>query len=95
MTLIAISTDDLETQRRYKKELGAKFHFVADPEGTLAVKYGVKTPVVTYAKRFTFVIDKGRKVAAVFSGGDALDPSGAIQAAAGLIKASPRPGKSP
>ena len=51
----------------------------------LAELYQVKTPLVTYAKRRTFVIGAGRKVARVDEGSDAIDPSGAIRAVAGLI----------
>jgi hypothetical protein len=40
----------------------------------------VKTPLITFAKRYTFVIGKERKVLHVDSGGDAIDTTGAMQA---------------
>ncbi len=72
--------DDIETQRRFKTELAAPFSFVADPEGKVVKLYDVKTPVVSYAQRFTFVVGQDRKILKVESGGDAIDPQGAIVA---------------
>jgi thioredoxin-dependent peroxiredoxin len=46
----------------------------------LTREYGVKTPLVTFAKRYTFVIGKDRKVLHVDSGGDAIDPGAAMEA---------------
>lgn len=90
MQLLAISTDDLDTQRRFKAELKAPYPFVADPKAEIIELYDVKTAVVTYAKRTTFVIDRKRKVVRVDTGSDAIDPSGAIKAAAKLAAASRR-----
>lgn len=78
--MIAISMDDRETQHRFKTELKAPFSFVADPEGKVVNLYDVKTPVVSYAQRYTFVVGTDRKVLKVESGGDAIDPEGAIVA---------------
>ncbi len=40
----------------------------------------MKTPIVTFAKRTTFVIGKDRKVLSVETGSDAIDPSAAVTA---------------
>ena len=40
----------------------------------------MKTPVVSFAKRYTFVIGEDRKIVKVESGGDAINPEGAIVA---------------
>lgn len=79
--MLAVSTDDLETQKKFRAEIGASFPFVADPQAKLVELYDVKTPVVSYAKRTTFVIDKSRKVVSVTTGGDAVDPRAAVDAA--------------
>ena len=42
--------------------------------------YDVKTPVLTFANRYTFVIGEDRKIMKVESGGDAINPNGAIAA---------------
>jgi peroxiredoxin Q/BCP len=75
-----VSTDKEATQASFRREIGAAFGFVADSKGELTRLYGVKTPLVTFARRYTFVIGKDRKVLHVDSGGDAIDTSGAMQA---------------
>jgi len=91
--VLAVSTDDLETQRRFKTELGAPFPFLADPEARIVELYGVKTPIVTYAKRRTFVIGRDQRVLALQEGGDAIDPTAAIGACS--AKPSTQPPASP
>lgn len=78
---MAVSADDSDTQKRFRAELGATFSFVADPDAKLIELYDVKVPILTLSNRTTFVIDKDRKVTAVQTGGDALDPSRAVDAA--------------
>lgn len=78
--MIAISTDDPETSRKFKASLKAPYHFVADEEAKLVKAFDVKTPLVSFAKRTTFVIGPSRKILAIQEGGDAIDPSGAVTA---------------
>ena len=72
--------DDAPTLKRFKESLKARFSFVADPEGKIVKLFDVKTPVLSFAQRYTFVIGEGRKVLKVQSSADAIDPSAAIQA---------------
>lgn len=72
--------DDAETLRRFKDSLKAQFHFVSDPEGKLVELYDVKTPLLSFAQRYTFVIGQDRKIVKVDSGSDAIDASTAIAA---------------
>jgi peroxiredoxin len=72
--------DDSETLARFKAELKAPFLFIPDPEGDIVGKFDVKTPVVSFAKRYTFVIGEDRKILKVESGSDAINPEGAIVA---------------
>lgn len=72
--------DDSETLARFKAELKAPFAFIPDPEGDIVKLFDVKTPVVAFAKRYTFVIGEERKILKVESGGDAINPEGAIVA---------------
>lgn len=72
--------DDSETLARFKTELKAPFAFVPDPDGKIVNLFDVKTPVVSFAKRYTFVIGEDRKILKVESGGDAINPEGAIVA---------------
>lgn len=78
--MIAISTDDAETSAKFKASLKAPYHFVADADAKLVKLFDVKTPLVSFAKRTTFVVGPGRKILAVQEGGDAIDPSGAVTA---------------
>jgi peroxiredoxin len=72
--------DDAETLKKFKESLKAQFPFVPDPEGKVVKAYDVKTPVVSFASRYTFVIGEGRKILKVESGKDAIDPEGAVVA---------------
>jgi len=78
--VIALSTDDAETARKFRASLKAPYAFVADPEAVLARSFDVKVPIFTIARRITFVIGQGRKVLAIQEGSDAIDPSGAVGA---------------
>lgn len=82
--VLAISTDDAETQRRFKAELKSPYAFIADPDAKLVNLYDVKTPVVSYAKRRTFVIGQDGRVKSVHESDDAIDPTGAINACRAL-----------
>lgn len=52
-----ISTDDVEAQAAFHKEHNLAFPLLADPEGTVTELYGAKMPLITIAKRWTFIID--------------------------------------
>lgn len=52
-----ISTDTVEAQAAFHKEQNLSFPLLADPEGTVTNAYGAKMPVLTVAKRWTFIID--------------------------------------
>jgi len=52
-----ISTDYVETQKEFHDEEQLAFPLLADPEGAVTTAYGAKMPLVTYAKRWTFIID--------------------------------------
>ena len=76
--MIALSTDDAETARKFRASLKAPYAFVADPEAVLVRSFDVKVPIFTIARRITFVIGQGRKVLAIQEGSDAIDPSAAV-----------------
>lgn len=78
--MIAISTDDVETSKRFRDSLKAPYHFVADEKAELVKLFDVKVFILTMAKRVTFVVGPGRKILSVTEGSDAIDPSGAVAA---------------
>ena len=79
-TIIAVSADKEARQAEFRRSIGAEFSFVADPRGELIRKFAVKTPLVTFAKRYTFVIGKERKVLHVETGADAVKGGGVAEA---------------
>ena len=52
-----ISTDTVESQAAFHKEQQLPFTLLADPDGAVTEKYGAKMPLLTMAKRWTFIID--------------------------------------
>jgi peroxiredoxin Q/BCP len=77
--VLGISTDDLETQKKFAASLKLPFPLLADPGGKVAKRYGV-SKVGVFADRVTFVIGKDGKVAKVLEGSDAMDPAGSLSA---------------
>lgn len=78
--MIAVSGDDVETAKKFRDSLKAPFPFVSDADGVLMKRFDVKYPIITTAKRVTFVIGAGRKVLAMQDGSDAIEPSAAVSA---------------
>lgn len=78
--MLAVSGDDAVTAKKFRESLKAPYPFVSDDRGVLMKQFDVKYPLVTVARRVTFVIGAGRKVLAVQEGADALDPAGAVTA---------------
>jgi peroxiredoxin Q/BCP len=81
-TLVAVSTDDSATQKRFKESVKAPYQLLSDPDGKIASQYGGTIPVVNVvkplAKRVTFVIDGSGTVQQIVTGNDAVDPAAAI-----------------
>jgi peroxiredoxin Q/BCP len=78
--VVGISTDDVETQRRFKTEHQLPFLLLSDPSGKVTEQYGGKIPVIGLAKRATFVLEQDGTVKEVVTGSDAIDPAGSISA---------------
>lgn len=78
--MIAISTDDVETSKKFRDSLKAPYHFVADEKAEVVKRFDVKVFIFTLARRVTFVVGAGRKILSVQEGSDAIDPSGAVAA---------------
>ena len=57
--ILGVSLDDVESHKRFAEDYRLPFPLLADPEGTSAEAYGVKTKFagMTLAKRQTFIID--------------------------------------
>lgn len=57
--ILGVSLDDVASHKRFAEKYDLPFPLLADPEGTSAEAYGVKTKFagMTLAKRQTFIID--------------------------------------
>ena len=78
--MLAISMDSEATLRKWRDELKAPQRFVADPDGKVVKAYDAKMPVLSMATRATFVVGVGRKILAVYQGGDAVDAAKSVAA---------------
>ena len=74
--VLGISTDDVDTQKKFAESLKLPFPLLADKDGSVSKAYGVFAD--GYAQRVTFVIAGDGKIEKVLSGKDALDPSPAL-----------------
>lgn len=77
-----ISTDDLDTLKRWAEELKVTYPMLSDATGRVAEAYGVMMPGQKLAMRTTFVIDKAGVIREIQQGNEAIDPSGALAACA-------------
>jgi len=63
--ILGVSLDDIDSHKKFSENHGLPFPLLADPDGTTASAYGVKTRMMgwTVAKRQTFLIDPQGNVA--------------------------------
>jgi thioredoxin-dependent peroxiredoxin len=76
--VVGISTDDVETLKKFKESVGAPFPFLSDPGGKVASQYGGLT--MGYAKRVTYVIAQDGTIVHTESGSAAIVPDQAVDA---------------
>ena len=81
--VVAISTDDVATLKRFKTELKVPYPLLSDVGGKVAAKYAGLMPVVHVAKRANFIIAKDGTVKEVVGGSDAIDPTASVNACGG------------
>ena len=73
--VFGISTDDLETNKRFAQELKLSFPLLSDGEKKVSAQYGVLIPDRGLASRATFVIDKRGRFQHIEEGSGAIDPT--------------------
>jgi peroxiredoxin Q/BCP len=78
--VVGISTDDAATLKRFKEQYALPYPLLSDAGGKVAKQYGGTIAVLGLAHRATFVVDRDGTVKEVVTGGDAINPSGAIAA---------------
>jgi thioredoxin-dependent peroxiredoxin len=75
--VVGISTDDLDTLKRWSTELKTVFPLLSDANRKVSGQYGVLAGVLGFANRTTFVIDTEGRIQHIEEGSAALDPTGA------------------
>jgi thioredoxin-dependent peroxiredoxin len=64
-TVLGVSSDSVASHRRFADEHHLTFPLLADPEGRIADRYGVRR-TLRYDSRVTFLIDAGGHVSRVY-----------------------------
>lgn len=78
--MVAISTDDRETLKRFKEDRKAAYPFLSDEGGKVAAKYSGVMPIIGVANRANYVIGQDGKIVSIVTGSDAIDPSASVGA---------------
>jgi peroxiredoxin Q/BCP len=71
--------DSREKNKSFAQSLGVTFPILSDEEKTVSRAYDVLIPIIRWANRVTFVIDKQGVIREVIRGSAAIDPGGAHQ----------------
>jgi peroxiredoxin Q/BCP len=83
--VFGVSTDDVETNKKFAESLKLEFALLSDPGGAATKAFGILNEK-NMANRTTFVIDKQGVVQEVISGQDAIAIDGAAMACSRLKK---------
>ena len=76
--VVGVSTDSVETQKKFKDEYKLPYPLLSDEGGKVAKQYGGTIPVVGLANRATFVVARDGTIKEILTGNAAVDPAGAI-----------------
>jgi peroxiredoxin len=91
--VLAISVDSRERNREFAESLGLTFPILSDEEKIVSRAYGVLIPILRWANRVTFVIDKQGVIRDIIRGSAAFDPAVALSACA--LPSHPGTGRGP
>ena len=78
--VVGISTDSVETLKKFKAEFKLPFLLLSDSEGKVADQYGGRVPLLGFANRVSFVVGEDGRVVEIVSGSGAIDPTTAVAA---------------
>lgn len=81
--VFGISTDSVESLQAFQQKYHLNFTLLSDPDALATEAYGVKMPVVKYAKRRTFILDPDLVVRKI---DDDVDPAQDAQRVADALK---------
>jgi peroxiredoxin Q/BCP len=60
--VVGVSTDDQDTNDRFRDSLNLPFPLVGDPEQTIVRAYDVRWPLVGFAQRVTYIVGTDRRI---------------------------------
>ncbi len=66
--ILGVSADDAKSHKAFAEKYHLPFKLVADADHAIIDAYGVKMPLLSMAKRTTFILDKDGVVRKVFEG---------------------------
>jgi thioredoxin-dependent peroxiredoxin len=61
--VVGVSTDDQQTSDSFRLSLDLPFPLVGDPDGAIVKAYKVRWPLVGFAQRVTYVIERDKTIA--------------------------------
>jgi len=76
--VFGISTDSVETQRKFRAEYKLPYPLLSDADGKVSKAYSGTFPVLGFSNRANYVIGEDGKIEKIVEGGDAVDPNSAI-----------------
>jgi peroxiredoxin Q/BCP len=65
--VIGVSLDDSASHAQFAKKYSLPFPLLADPSGAVTASYGALPQGSRYAKRYTFLVDPGGRVAKIYT----------------------------
>jgi peroxiredoxin Q/BCP len=90
-----ISTDTVKSQAAFAEEQHLSFTLLADPDGTVVSAYRAKMPLLTMARRWTFIIDPDLTIRQIERDVDPALDAQRVATEITRLKSPPAPGAPP
>ena len=87
--ILGVSVDDIETQKRFKKELGLQYELLSDSDKAVSKAFGTLNPKGTLSQRKTFIIDPDGKIARIFHKVDVNKHGEEVKEALSMLQSKP------
>ena len=84
-----ISTDSVKDLQSFHQKHKLSFTLLSDEDGTVTEAYGVKMPIVNFAKRWTFIIDPNLVIRYIDADVDPVLDAKNVAYEIGRLKATP------
>ncbi|SRR5579871_573815 len=82
--VMGLSVDSSADNLKFANDAGLNMPLLSDTSKEVSTRYGVLNPLLRFANRTTFVVDKSGVIQHVDAGGGAVDPTGAVSACSRL-----------